>query len=273
LITRRKPLNPEEDVVSITSGWSLASRLAIKHFGTLGDRIAAAIAQYDPETATEADRDRLQELLRESATKLASARTAHAKEAEDVSTLKRLIETDERAVEVLLKRLAEGTITEAAVNTFCDELEANKARLPLEEQEAADAKAFLDELQQVVDELSKQLTEFDSVAKKAKQQLASAKAQQDLQELRLQRQAEVSSLRGVGTASTALAALTRKAAEVKASAEGAKLVADLQQKPLDHQREIDDIRQSVASGSTGNETAADRLRRLASATSYTAVAA
>jgi hypothetical protein len=83
----------------------------------------------------------------------------------------------------------------------------------------------------------------------------------------------VSSLRGVGTASTALAALTRKAAEVKASAEGAKLVADLQQKPLDHQREIDDIRQSVASGSTGNETAADRLRRLASATSYTAVAA
>lgn len=255
--------------MSITSGWSLASRLAIKHFGNLGDRIAIAIAQYDPETATEADRDRLQELLRESATKLASARAAHAKEAEDVSTLQRLIDSDERAVETLLKRLNEGTIAEAAVNTFCDELEANKARLPREEQEAADAKAFLDELQQVVDELSKQLTEFDTVAKKAKQQLANAKAQQDLQELRLQRQAEVSSLRRVGSASTALVALTCKAAEVKAIAEGAKLVADLQQRPHDQQREIDEIRRSVASGSTGSETAADRLRRLACAASPT----
>jgi hypothetical protein len=80
--------------------------------------------------------------------------------------------------------------------------------------------------------------------------------------VRLQRQSELNSLRGVGNASTALAALTRKASEVKASAEGMKVVADLQQKPIEQQNTIDEIRRSVASG-VGTETAADRLRRLA----------
>ena len=47
--------------------WGLTARLINKHFGALGDKIAEAIAGFDPETATEADRDRLAATLREAA--------------------------------------------------------------------------------------------------------------------------------------------------------------------------------------------------------------
>ena len=54
----------------------LTARLISKHFGALGDRVSEAIANFDPETATEADRDRLADSLRLTAQKLAAARGA-----------------------------------------------------------------------------------------------------------------------------------------------------------------------------------------------------
>eukprot|EP01032_Pedospumella_encystans_P033974 gene33974-38398_t len=45
--------------MSNSNGWALTARLITKHFGALGDRVSEAIANFDPETATEADRDRL----------------------------------------------------------------------------------------------------------------------------------------------------------------------------------------------------------------------
>ena len=53
--------------MSNASGWGLTARLVTKHFGALGDRISEAIANFDPETATEADRDRLVDTLRDTA--------------------------------------------------------------------------------------------------------------------------------------------------------------------------------------------------------------
>lgn len=47
--------------MSNLNGWGLTARLISKHFGVLGDKISEAIANFDPETATEADRDRLAE--------------------------------------------------------------------------------------------------------------------------------------------------------------------------------------------------------------------
>jgi len=163
--------------------------LISKHFGALGDRVAEAIANFDPETATEADRDRLADTLRQTAQKLAGARASFDKEHSDVANLRNLIANDEKASETLAERLAAGKISEATINLFCDELEANKARLPQEIQEEADAQEYMNELQKIVDALSKQLEEFDAAAKKAMQALATAKAQKDLQTVRAERQA------------------------------------------------------------------------------------
>ena len=248
--------------MSNSSGWGLTARLITKHFGVLGDRVSEAIANFDPETATEADRDRLADTLRATAQKLAAARTAFDKEHTDVVNLQNLIANDEKATGTLAERLAAGKISEATITLFCDELEANKARLPQEIQEQEDARQYMDELQKIVDALSKQLADFDSAAKKAMQSLATAKAQKDLQALRNDRQAELAGLSGLQGNSSALNALTRRAQTVSNEAAGMRIVADIGQRPIDQAAEIDAIRKSVAQADTGGETALQRLQRL-----------
>ncbi|MCH8621406.1 hypothetical protein [Undibacterium sp. TS12] len=248
--------------MSNMNGWGLTARLISKHFGALGDKISEAIANFDPETATEADRDRLAAALRETAQKLAAARSSFDKEHGDVVRLRELIANDEKASATLADRLAAGKISEATVSLFCDELEANKARLPLELQEEADAKEYMDELQKIVDAFSKQLADFDAAAKKALQNLAAAKAQKDLQQLRMDRQEQLSSLSSMASHSSALNALTRRAQTVSNEAAGLRIVADIAQKPIDQAAEIDAIRKSVAQADTSGETTLERLKRL-----------
>jgi len=248
--------------MSNASGWGLTARLISKHFGVLGDRVSEAIANFDPETATEADRDRLADTLRATAQMLASARSSFDKEHGDVVNLRNLIANDEKATEKLAERLAAGTISEASVTMFCDELEANKGRLPQELQEEADAKAYMDELQKIIDALSQQLAEFDAQAKKAMQALAQAKAQKDLQEMRMERQQQLAGLSGMKGNSTALNALTKRAQAVSNEAAGMRIVADIGQKPLDQAAEIDAIRKSVAQDDKAGESALERLKRL-----------
>jgi signal transduction protein with GAF and PtsI domain len=248
--------------MSNASGWGLTARLVTKHFGALGDRISETIANFDPETATEADRDRLVGTLRETAQLLATARASFDKEHNDVVKLQNLIASDERAADKLAERLAAGTIAEATVTLFCDELESNRARLPQEVQEEADARAYMDELQKIVDALSRQLAEFDAQAKKAMQALAAAKAQKELQEMRMERQSQLAGLSGMRGSSTALNALTRRAQTVSNEAAGMRIVADIGQKPLDQQAELDAIRKSVSQPETAGETALERLKRL-----------
>ena len=248
--------------MSNLKGWNLTARLISKHFGALGDKISEAIANFDPETATEADRDNLADTLRQTAQKLAAARGTFDKERQDVNKLRSLIENDEKAFEVLATRLQAGTMSEATVNLFCDELESNKARLPVELQEEADAKEYVNELQKIVDALSQQLSEFDARAKKALKLLATANAQRDLQELRAERQQQLSDLGGLKNKSSALDALTRRAQKVSNEAEGLKIIADINQKPLDQKAELDEIRKSVSTPDTAGETTLERLRRL-----------
>lgn len=248
--------------MSNASGWGLTARLISKHFGVLGNRLSEAIANFDPETATEADRDRLASTLRETAQVLASARASFDKEHNDVISLRTLIANDEKATEKLAERLAAGTISEATVTMFCDELEANKARLPQELQEEADARSYMDELQKIIDALSQQLAEFDAQAKRAMQALAAAKAQKDLQEMRMERQGQLAGLTGMQGNSTALSALTRRAQAVSNEAAGLRIVADIGQKPLDQAAEIEAIRQSVNQSESAGESTLERLKRL-----------
>ncbi|CDG86047.1 hypothetical protein [Janthinobacterium agaricidamnosum] len=244
------------------NGWGLTARLISKHFGVLGDRVSEAIANFDPETATEADRDRLADTLRATAQKLAAARASFDKEHADVVKLRNLIDTDEKATATLAERLAAGKISEATVTLFCDELEANKARLPQEIQEEEDARSYMDELQKIVDALSRQLADFDAAARKALQALAAAQAQKDLQALRSERQSQLAGLQGLQGNSSALAALTRRAQTVSNEAAGMKIVADIGQRPIDQAAQIDAIRKSVSQGDQGAETALQRLQRL-----------
>ena len=266
------PLNPDkihitqqrkEIEMSNTSGWSLTGRLIAKHFGGLGEKIAQALASFDPETATEADRDQLAARLRDVATKLAQAKTSFAKEQKDVDDLRTRIEKDTLVASKLAERLAAGTVDEATVNLFCDELEAAEARLPLEEQEAIDARDFMNELESIVKEISKQLELFDQHAKKAKQELEMARQRMANEQLRTQRNEELRDAANGRGASTALAALQARTAKLNAQTEGMRTVNEVTAAPAKKAAALDALREEVLSGQTGKPTAADRLSRFA----------
>lgn len=266
------PLNPDkihitqqrkEIEMSNTSGWSLTGRLIAKHFGGLGEKIAQALASFDPETATEADRDQLAARLRDVATKLAQAKTSFAKEQKDVDDLRTRIEKDTLVASKLAERLAAGTVDEATVNLFCDELEAAEARLPLEEQEANDARDFMNELESIVKEISKQLELFDQHAKRAKQELEMARQRMANEQLRTQRNEELRDAANGRGASTALAALQARTAKLNAQTEGMRTVNEVTAAPAKKAAALDALREEVLSGATGKPTAADRLSRFA----------
>ena len=248
------------------SGWGLTARLVSKHFGALGDTVARAIAGFDPETATQADRDGLADKLRAAAQKLAQARADFARESADMARISKLVDDDTAAAQALAQRMkaaedpGQRADLERQVNMLLDDVEANRAKLGTEKQQVVDAEAFRDEVQQIVDMLAGQLEAFDDNARSARQQLEQARAEKDLQALRLSQQQTLAGLRGLSGTGTALDALTRKAQQISASAEGDKIVADIGQKPADRAAELDAIRKS-ATGSQHEDTLA-RLERL-----------
>lgn len=232
--------------MSTANGWGLTARLISRHFGVLGERVSKAIASFDPQTANDAERDRLASTLRETAQVLASARTAFARKNEEVIILRTLIANDENAPEKLAVRLAAGTISEATATLFCDELEANKARLPHELPEESDARACMDELQKLVDALSGQLAAFDAQASKTMLALIAAKPEQPSHVMHMARHSELAGMQG---SSTALHALTRR------THAGGR---------LDRAARIDAIRRTVSQFQTAGESTLERLQRLSS---------
>ena len=244
-------------------GWSLSVSLISKHFGKLGDSLAEAIASFDPETATEVDRDRLADKLREFAGKLAQARRSFEKEQKEADDLRALIANDEKAAEVLIQKFEAGQLDEETLNAFADELEINKARLPQEEAEAKDAKELVEALEKLFKTVEKQLADFDAHAKKAINALKMAQADKERQELRQQQQSELRNLKsGLSGTSTALGALSKKAEKLKTEAEAARIIADSGQKDVDRSNAVEEARKIAAGTAPKATSAVDRLRNM-----------
>lgn len=246
------------------SGWKLAAALFVKQISAMGDSVAQSLASFDPETATQVDRDNLVAKLREIATKLAEARRKHDAEKKEADDLSAQIARDEAAAAILISKFEAGSIDEATLTEFANNLEDMKARLPAEQQDATDAKELVDTLQNIIDTVEKKLADFDTNAKKALRAIEQAKADQERQQLRLQNQEELRAMKaGFGSASTALGALNAKAEKLRIQADSATIQADIGQKPLDRSNAVEEARRIAAGTNTpAAESAADRLRRL-----------
>ena len=247
------------------SGWKLTAALITKHVGVIGDRIATAIASFDPETATQVDRDNLQDKLREVALKLADAKRKNDVAHKAASELEASIANDKKAAEILIGKFEAKQIDEATLNEFASSLEADQARLPGVKQDAGDAQQLVDTLQEILDAVEKNLNDFDAKARAAIRNLEQARADQERADLRQQHQAELNQLRaGTGGTSSGLAALNRAADKARVEADAAQTLADIGQKPLDRAAAVEEARR-IASGAaeTAGESAAERLRRIA----------
>lgn len=246
------------------SGWKLTAALFMKQISALGDSVAQSLAAFDPETATQVDRDNLVAKLREIATKLAEARRKYDVEKKEADDLAAQIARDEAAAAILITKFEAGEIDEATLTEFANNLEAMKERLPAEQQDAVDAKELVDTLQNIIGTVEKKLADFDAQAKKAMRAIEQAKADQERQQLRLQNQEELRALKdGFGSTSTALGALNAKAEKLRVQADSAAIQADIGQKPLDRANAVEEARR-IAAGTNvaATESAADRLRRL-----------
>jgi chromosome segregation ATPase len=247
------------------SGWKLSAALIVKQVSAFGDTVAQALVSFDPETATEVDRENLQKHLREAATKLASARHEYDGVKKTADALEAQIAQDTKAAAVLISKLEAKEIDESTLTEFADNLEDMKARLPVAQQDVKDAQELVDTVQGIVNTIEKKLADFDAAAKKALRGIAQAQANQERENLRLQNQQELRDLQsGVGGTSTALGALTRKAEKLQVQADATAIQANIGQKPLDRANAIDEARRIAAGTATPvAESAADRLRRLA----------
>lgn len=246
------------------SGWKLASALFVKQISALGNSVAQALASFDPETATEVDRDNLKAKLREVAVELAGARRKYDVEKKEADDLAAQIARDEAAAAVLIAKFESGAVDEATLNEFANNLEDMKARLPGEQQDVADAKELVDTLQSIINDVEKKLNDFEANAQKALRAIAQAKADEQRQQLRLQQQEELAALKsGMGSTSTAIGALNAKAEKMRVQADAARIQADIGQKPLDRQNAVEEARRIAAgTNAPAAESAADRLRRM-----------
>ncbi|MBK3780301.1 hypothetical protein G3A43_08525 [Paraburkholderia aspalathi] len=247
------------------SGWKLTAALITKHVGVLGDSLATALAAWDPETATQVDRDAQQAHLREVAVKLAGAKQKNDAAQAAATALEASIANDTKAAGILIDKFDAKQIDEATLTEFTNNLEADQARLPGVKQDAADAQMLVDTLKEILDTVEKNLNEFDAKAKAAMRNLAQANADQERAELRQQNQDELNRLRtGTGGTSTGLSALNRAADKARVQADAASTLADIGQKPIDRANAVDEARRIAATGvDTSTESAADRLRRIA----------
>lgn len=249
------------------SGWKLSAAMLIKQISALGDTVAQSLASFDPETATEVDRDKLVAKLREVAAKLAEARRKHEAEKKEAQDLADLIAKDERAAAVLLSKFEAGQVDEATLAEFAANLEAMKARLPAEQQDVTDAQELVDTLQTILGTIEKKLADFDINAKKALRAIAQAQADKERQEIRLQSLEELRSMKsGMSSSSTALGALTKKAEKLRVAADAAAIEADLGQKPVDRLSAVEEARRIAEGAAAPAESAAERLRRMIGAT-------
>jgi myosin heavy subunit len=246
------------------SGWKLSAALFVKQIHALGDTVASALASFDPETATEVDRDNLKAKLRDIATKLAEARRKYDFEKKEADDLAAQIALDEKTAAILIAKFEAGQVDEATLNEFANNLEAMKARLPSEQQDATDAKELVDTLEGILKTIEQKLSDFDANAQKALRAIAQAKADKERETLRLQGQEEMRQLKsGLGSTSTALGALNKKAAQLRVQADATAIQADIGQKPLDRQNAVEEARRIAAgTAAPAAESAADRLRRL-----------
>jgi len=76
--------------------------------------------------------------------------------------------TDKKAAETLLAKFEAKQVDETMLNEFAASLEADKARLPGMQQDAAAAQQLVDSLQEVLGMIEKNLDEFDAKAKAAR---------------------------------------------------------------------------------------------------------
>ncbi len=243
--------------------FSLLGRLFGAQVNNAGDSLVSALVAFDPETATEVDRDALVEKIRTVAEKFAAAKQDYDKEQNDVVVKQGQINQYLATLDVMVGQLERQEISQSVFDDFCAGIEDAQTQLVQEEEEAAEAKAVKDELEEILKVLTQQMNDFDRVTSKALRDVKLAESQKEKEQLKAERQAELSNLKkGLGAESTAVRKLQEIAQKAKVEAEAAKTVREIAQKPVSQEEKMAAIMAQTQQSTTPTMTAAERVAAL-----------
>ncbi|MEY4767656.1 MAG: hypothetical protein RL637_295 [Pseudomonadota bacterium] len=242
------------------SAFSLLGRLFGAQVEQVGDNLVGALVAFDPETATEVDRDVLVEKIQKVAEKLAIAKQDFTKEQRDVEVKQKQIQEYLVTLEIMVAQVERQQITQAVFDEFYHGVEEAQVELTQEITEANDAKAVKEELEEILKILTQQMNEFDRLTQKAIRDMKLAETQKENEKLKAERQAELSRLKkGLGAESTAVKKLQEMATKAKVEAEAVKTVREITQKPQSQAEKMAAIVAQTKQASTPTLSAAEKL--------------
>jgi hypothetical protein len=246
--------------------FSLLGRLFGAQVDHAGDSLVGALVAFDPETATEVDRDALHEKIQNVAKKFAAAKQDYDKEQNDVVVKQAQINEYLASLDVMVAQLERQEISQGVFDDFYAGIEEAQVQLVQEQEEAAEAKAVKDELDDILKILTSQLNDFDKITSKALRDVKLAESQLEKEQLKADRQNELANLKkGIGAESTAVRKLQEIANKAKIDAEAAKTVREITAKPQSQEEKMAEIMAKAkqnAAPATSTLSAAERVAAL-----------
>ncbi len=228
-----------------------------------------ALVRWDPKAATEAELRTMEQNLDQLGLQVAQARAAYEKEQKEADAITALSRQRMAAAEHLQKQLeteadaGRKAQVEKSLETLVGMLEQMAPDIDREEQDARDAREFLDMLEKTYSDAGNKLKQARAELQRAERDMGRAQQQRDMAQQRAEAARQAAGLSGATSSlGTALKAMQDAAARDLASAEAANSKARLL-KPSKPEEEDPNIKAALAAATGGQPAPTNLSDRLA----------
>lgn len=211
--------------------FSFTSIFAKKKTEKTGNSIIQLLAGWDPESASQADLEQMEKRLDKLVQQVAEARVIYRKEQEEADAINALYSQRLKAAEILQAKMTENgddpKISEA-LTEMVSELENMLPEIKREEEEASEAKAFMEELETVAKLSAEKLTNAKKELDKAIKDMKRAEIREERSKDRETQAARLAGLREeTDQLGSALSAMKKIAEEANSRADASNMKAKL----------------------------------------------
>jgi chromosome segregation ATPase len=254
--------------------FSFLSTFGSQKMADLGESITQKIVAWDPETASEAEIEEMIHELDKITVEAGKAMAEYQKDKAEADAIKRNYDRYMSAAELLNKQVDEakaggdeGKAQElsASLDKLLKDLEQMHPEVDREAKEAADAKAYYDDVRALAETTAEKVRTARGQLEQAKRDMRRAEIERQRSEERAERSEHLVGLKkDTSSLGVALAAMNKEAEEAKAAASASDLKAKLLTRP---EEQVDDNVKAALNAVSG-ETAtpktgfADRLAAL-----------
>ncbi len=240
----------------------------------LGQDIVKAIVEMDPQSASQAQLDQMEQDLDKAGAVIQKLRADYDRELREYDAVKKRYDQYLAAAELLQRKLDDPTTAdkagvESSLNKLVAQLEQLQPEVSAEEKDVIEVKELIDQAQAAYREKAEALTNAKQGLERAKRDMQRALQDQERSAEKAQRAAEVAGLRSnkISGLTVATDAMQRRADEARAKSDAAKLKAETLttlSKPNADDANIASALREVQGGNaaSGGSSLAERLAKL-----------